>query len=235
MRDTQRSGGALQVRLRVRACRLQVNAHGSHGTSPPFRDKFDTPGPTRHRCLISRNPSVESASRWILVSRIGTFLALFRFALSHLSVVPSPRKTRVTAFDGSTHRRGPYPEPRADAFDPETETGHSLSGRPTETPPLVTTTCKKPRRGSLFGSEDAPGRLHEEAFVPEAGIGSADGFGDGGKGGAAGRWPAPQTRAPTPLKRRGRLLPRDGSSPIARQRHRVRRVGIPSSWASRTA
>ena len=39
----------------------------------------------------------------------------------------------------------------------------------------------------MFGSEDAPvdGSFDEEAFVSEAGIGSADGFGDGGGAGGA--------------------------------------------------
>lgn len=42
----------------ARACRLQVNAHGSHGTSLAPSETTSTRVPDRHRCLISRNPRV---------------------------------------------------------------------------------------------------------------------------------------------------------------------------------
>ena len=90
----------------ARACRLQVNAHGSHGTSlAPSETTSTRPCPTRHRCLISRNPSVESASRWILVSRIGTFLALFRLGA-------------VAIFRGGSFAAAKTPRHRVRPIDP---------------------------------------------------------------------------------------------------------------------
>ena len=96
----------------ARACRLQVNAHGSHGTSlAPSETTSIRACPTRHRCLISRNPSVESASTWTFSLTNRHFSCAFPLARSRsFEAVPSPpRRPRVTAFDRSTHHRGPLP------------------------------------------------------------------------------------------------------------------------------
>jgi hypothetical protein len=185
------AGGAAS---RSRGCHLARRARvppAGHRTRQPryvprpFRDNLDTRVPDTAQVPYLKKPQRGVCLHGgLLVSRIGTFLALFRLGAGRDLSRRFLRRREDPASPHSTDRptaAALHPEPRADAFDPwETETGHShaSSGRPNFSGDAAAgddDACKKACcGGSLFGSEDAPvdGSLDEEAFVSEAGIGS---------------------------------------------------------------
>ena len=221
---THPGGRRRRAASRSRGCHLarcaRVPPPGQRARQPryvprPFRDNLDTPVPD-----TAQVPYLKKPQRGVCLQ------VDFSLTNRHFSCAFPPRRCRDLSRRFLRRREDPasprstdrptaaalYPEPRADAFDPwkpkqATRTLRAVGPTSRETPPRVTTTRARSRAaaGACSGRRTRPwtARSMRRRSSPRLASGAPTGSGTAeARAAPPRRWPAPQTRARTRLKRR---------------------------------